>query len=60
MIIVLPSCAQAMALGLLACLPFTVGIKLDLENDGRWYSSSIGVSHAERCRQTPLKVLRAL
>lgn len=35
MMIVLPSCAQAVALGLLAYLPFTVGIKLDLENDGR-------------------------
>lgn len=33
--IVLPSCAHAVALGLLACLPFTVGIKLDLEDDGR-------------------------
>lgn len=33
--IVLPSCANAVALGVLACLPFTVGIELDLENDGR-------------------------
>lgn len=32
--IMLPSCARAVALGLLAYLPFTVGIKLDLENDG--------------------------
>ena len=57
--IVLPSCAHAVALGLLASLPFTVSIKLDLENDGRSKSSSIGKSHAEQPGQTLLRVPRA-
>jgi hypothetical protein len=58
--IVLPSCANTVALGLLACLPFSVGIKLDLENDGRSSSSFIGIRRAEQRRQTPSKVPRAL
>jgi len=60
MMIVLPSRARAVALGFLVWLPFTVGIKLDLENDGRCNGSSVGASHAERLRQTPLKVPRAM
>jgi hypothetical protein len=57
--IVLPSCARLVALGLLACLPFTVSIKLDLENDGRSNSFSVGKRRAEQPGQTPLKVPRA-
>ena len=58
--IMLPSCARAVALGLLVYLPFTVGIKLDLENDGRNYSSTVDVGDAEQPQQILSKVLRAL